>query len=133
MTESLNPTEFLTTEESAQVDQALLSSRERFSARVAIYCLRSLKQLAQTSGTPIEALSDRQIISWVEQDPSLNQPAQGLESDDSFKVFFARLVLSSLKPLHQISQEEDIRLEDLTIPQVIQWFEKEAKRKIEQR
>lgn len=123
------PAEFLTPEESAEVDKALLSSRERFSARVAIYSLRSLKQISQENDLPIHALSKAQILEWVEQDDSAQAD---LETTQSFKQFFSQLVLSSLKPLGQIAQENETQIEQLTPAQVITWFEKTAKARIEQ-
>jgi hypothetical protein len=121
-------TEFLTPEECAEVDKALLTSREKFSARVAIYALRSLKQIAQANNVPIETLQPEQVEDWVYQDKSLQQ---GIDSE--FKKFFSQLVLSSMKPLRQVSQEAGVAIEQITVPQVVSWFEKEAKLRIEQR
>ncbi|MBE9181032.1 hypothetical protein IQ268_20950 [Oculatella sp. LEGE 06141] len=131
MSESQDPNQFLTPEESAEVDKALLTARERFSTRVAIYCLRSLKQISQAQSVPIATITDQQIADWIEQDESIQQPAQGLEASDSFKGFFTRLVLSALKPLKQIAAEADAEIETLTPSQVIAWFEKDAKARIE--
>lgn len=123
------PDQFLTPEECAEVDQTLMPARDRFTARVAIYSLRSLKQIAQQSGIAIADLDESQILDWVAQDPTLS-PEQGF--DNSFKSFFARLVISSLRPLRQIAAEANVPIESLTLPQVVQWFEKEAKLRIEQ-
>lgn len=117
--------EFLTAEECAQVDQALLTSHDKFTTRVAIYALRSLKQIAIQHGTPIAELQPQQIITWIAQDPSL----QG-RIDQNFQQFFSRLVISSLNPLNQISKETNTRLEELSIEQVIAWFEKESKKRL---
>ncbi|NJO43088.1 MAG: hypothetical protein HC769_20735 [Cyanobacteria bacterium CRU_2_1] len=122
------PNEFLTPDECAEVDKALLTSRDKFTARVAIYALRSLKQIAQQFGVAIDRLNLQQITHWVEQDPTL-QPENGF--DDSFRGFFARLVVSSLKPLKQIASETGIPIEDLTVQQVVNWFEKEARNRVE--
>jgi hypothetical protein len=121
------PTEFLTPEECAEVDKALLTSREKFSARVSIYALRSLKQIAQLNNVPIETLQPDQIEDWVYQDESLQQ---GI--DNEFKKFFSQLVISSMKPLRQVSQEAGVAIEQLTVPQVVTWFEKEAKLRLAQ-
>jgi hypothetical protein len=121
--------QFLTPEECAEVDSTLMPARDRFSARVAIYALRSLKQIAEQTGVPIGELTDRQIIHWVEQDPVL-RPEHGF--DTSFKGFFAKLVLASLKPLRQISQENGSAIETLTLSQVVNWFEQQAKLRIQQ-
>jgi hypothetical protein len=121
--------QFLTSEECAEVDTAMMTSRDRFSARVAIYSLRSLKQVAQQYEQPIAQLKPQQIANWVEQDPSL-RPENGF--DASFKNFFAKLVISSLNPLTQIASEAGIAIEQLTVPQVVTWFEQMAKQRIEQ-
>lgn len=121
-------TEFLTPDECAEVDKALLTSREKFSARVSIYALRSLKQIAQTNQVPIETLQQEQIEDWIYQDESLQQ---GI--DNEFKKFFSQLVISSVKPLKQAAQEAGVTIEHLTVPQVVTWFEKEAKLRLEQK
>lgn len=129
MTDSQAPEQFLTPEESAEVDRAMLTARDRFSARVAIYSLRALRQVGQQQEMAIALLQPDTIADWVEQDPTL-QPEQGFDSN--FKRFFSRLVLSSLKPLKQIALENNLTIETLTPAQVITWFEKEAKLRIEQ-
>lgn len=120
-------TEFLTPEECAEVDKALLTSREKFSARVAIYALRSLKQIAQASGVTIESLKTYQIVEWINQDESLQK---GI--DQEFRKFFAQLVNSSRTPLQQAAAEAGVKVEALTIPQVVAWFEKESKQRLAQ-
>lgn len=119
-------TEFLTPEECAEVDKALLTSREKFSARVTIYALRSLKQIAEQANTSIAALESTQIEEWVYQDASLQKTG-----DSEFRQFFSQLVISSLKPLRRIARESGIEIEILAIAQVVAWFEKEAKKKLE--
>lgn len=120
-------TEFLTPEECAEVDKALLTSREKFSARVAIYALRSLKQIARSSGVAIEALQTYQIVEWIHQDDSLQK---GI--DQEFRKFFAQLVNSSRLPLQQAAADAGVAIEQLTIPQVVAWFEKESKQRLAQ-
>jgi antitoxin component of RelBE/YafQ-DinJ toxin-antitoxin module len=115
-------TEFLTQDECAAVDQALLTAREKFSARVAIYALRSLKQIALQENIPIDSLQTYQIVEWINQDASLQQG-----TDDEFKRFFAQLVNSSRTPLNHVAQEAQIPVEDLTVSQVIAWFERKSK------
>lgn len=121
-------TEFLTPEECAEVDKALLTSHDKFATRVAIYALRSLKQIAELHETPIANLSSGQIEDWVYQDESL----QG-GGDRDFKQFFSRLVISSLSPLKLAAQDAGTTVENLTIAQVITWFEREAKQRLEQK
>jgi hypothetical protein len=121
------PPEFLTTEECLEVDKALLTAHDKFSARVAIYALRSLKTIATQSGQAIADLHPDQITAWIEQDPSLQQTA-----DANFRIFWSRLVLSSLNPLQQIVSQVGGAIEDLTVAQVVAWFEQLAKRKLDQ-
>jgi hypothetical protein len=118
--------DFLTAEECAEVDKALLTSHDKFTARVTIYALRSLKQIALQSSTPIVNLQSAQIEDWVYQDESLQQ-----SGDREFRCFFSQLVISSLKPLKRIAREAGVNIESLTIAQVVAWFEKEAKKKLE--
>lgn len=120
--------DFLTPEESAEVDRALMTARDRFSTRVALYSLRSLKQIAHEAGVAIADLSPSQIEDWIYQDPSL-QPENGF--DNGFKGFFTQLVMSSLKPLRQIADAARQPIEELTLTQVVDWFETEAKKRVE--
>ncbi|MBD1868766.1 hypothetical protein H6F88_13450 [Oculatella sp. FACHB-28] len=129
MNDSPEPMQFLTPEESAEVDQALLTSRDKFLTRVAIYSLRSLKQLSQQTGLAVENITAQQIADWVENDESLRREAA---ANESFGQFFTQLVLSSLKPLRQVAESEGKAIAELTPSQVIAWFEQEAKAKVGQ-
>jgi hypothetical protein len=120
-----SPTEFLTPEESAEVDKALLTSKDKFVTRVALYSLRSLKKISSESGLAIAELNPSQIEDWIYQDESL----QGT-IDSDFKRFFTQLVISSHKPLRSAAQAVGSEVEDLTVPQVVAWFEKEAKSRL---
>ncbi|MGL4378201.1 MAG: hypothetical protein ACRCT1_17300 [Microcoleaceae cyanobacterium] len=122
-------TEFLTIEESTQVDAALLSSKEKFATRLAIYALRVLKEIANDMGLSVEWVTFEQVRLWIKKDALLQKQ---IEVDVSFETFFTNLVFSSLRPLKQVSQESGIPLEELTVKEVIKWFEKEAKIRIEQ-
>lgn len=118
-------TEFLTAEECAEVDKALLTSHDKFTTRVSLYALRTLKQIAQKEGVAISKLQPEQIEDWIYQDSSLQE---GL--DQNFRQFFSRLVISSITPLQQAAYEADTDIEQLTVPRVIAWFEKEAKKRL---
>jgi hypothetical protein len=135
--QSQESSHFLTPEEAAKVDAALLSSRDKFTARVAIYSLRVLKQISAETHTAIAQISPKEIAQWVAHDESVKASSiPGAEADlgegmdDQFQVFFSKLVASSLRPLHQISEETEISLENLSITQVIQWFEQKAKERV---
>ncbi len=112
--------EFLTREESAIVDRALLSARDKFSTRLAIYALRSLKQISGQTGLAVEDISKEQVANWIENDQGIQGNLQG---DASFKDFFTNLVTSSLKPLQQVALDQAVAIADLTVSQVVAWFE----------
>lgn len=120
-----SPAEFLTPAECAEVDKALLTARDKFTARVAIYALRSLKQIAQQENTTIEALDPLQIETWVYNDSSL----QG-DRDREFRQFFSKLVIAATKPLEQAARSLQTDIATLTVPQVIAWFEAQAKQNL---
>lgn len=74
MTEaSQAPTQFLTPEESADVDAALLSSPEKFLTRLTISSLRLLKIVAEDLDVPVEELTHKQVIAWFEKDGKLRR------------------------------------------------------------
>ena len=121
--------QFLTAEECAEVDIALLSAKEKFSTRLAIYALRVLKQIAEETGLTVEAVTNQQVANWIEKDESIKQE---IEVDASFESFFTNLVISSLRPLKQISLETGESMDNLTVKQVVAWFEKDGKIRREQ-
>ena len=120
--------EFLTFEEVAEIDKALLTSQDKFLARVSLYSLRVLKQIAAAEAISIDQITDQQIAEWIAQDANLQQ---AIGNDPAFQQFFTRIVLSSLSRLNQIAQETNGTIETLTIPEVIAWFEQEAKQRLQ--
>ncbi|MEB3225219.1 MAG: hypothetical protein VKJ86_05380 [Synechococcus sp.] len=75
----MNQPQFLTSDESLDVDAALLSSPEKFLTRLTISSQRLLKIIAQDEGCSIESLSHQQIIQWFEKDAKVRQE-QGPEA-----------------------------------------------------
>jgi hypothetical protein len=71
--------QFLTLEESAKVDAALLSSSEKFLTRLTISSLKLLKHIAQEYGVPIEDLKAQEVIAWFEKDGKIRRE-QGIEA-----------------------------------------------------
>ena len=63
-----SPIQFLTGEESADVEKALLSSSEKFLTRLTISSLRLLKIIAKDIGVPVEELTHKQVVEWFEKD-----------------------------------------------------------------
>lgn len=74
-----NSVQFLTAEESAEVDAALLSSSEKFLTRLTISSARVLQQIAKDQTVRIEELTAKQIIDWFEKDSKLRRE-QGIEA-----------------------------------------------------
>ncbi|MEA5550155.1 hypothetical protein VB713_04025 [Anabaena cylindrica UHCC 0172] len=71
-------TQFLTLEESANVDAALLSSPEKFLTRLTISSLRILQHIAKESEVAIEDLTTSQVIAWFEKDAKIRRE-EGIE------------------------------------------------------
>lgn len=71
--------QFLTPEESADADAALLSNPEKFLARLTISSQRLLKIIAEAEGVAIEDLTHKQIIAWFEKDSKIRRE-QGIEA-----------------------------------------------------
>lgn len=73
-----NP-QFLTPEESADVDAALLSSTEKFLTRLTLSSQKLLKIIAEDVGVPIDDLTTKQIIAWFEKDGKIRRE-QGIDA-----------------------------------------------------
>ncbi|KOP25681.1 hypothetical protein AMR41_15385 [Hapalosiphon sp. MRB220] len=71
--------QFLTLEESAKVDAALLSSSEKFLSRLTISSLKLLKYIAQEYNIAVEDLTTEQVIDWFEKDSKVRRE-QGVEA-----------------------------------------------------
>ena len=71
--------QFLTPEESADIDKALLSSPEKFLTRLTISSLRLLKVISQDIGVCLEDLTYEQVIEWFEKDAKTKRE-QGIEA-----------------------------------------------------
>ncbi|MBW4536083.1 MAG: hypothetical protein KME09_19280 [Pleurocapsa minor HA4230-MV1] len=65
---SIAPDQYLSPEESADIDAALLSSSEKFLTRLTISSQRLLQAIAQDYQIGIAELTHTQIIQWFEND-----------------------------------------------------------------
>ena len=68
-----SPIQFLTPEESAKVESALLSSSEKFLARLTISSFRLLKTIADDLDISVDNLTPAQIIEWLEKDSKIRK------------------------------------------------------------
>ena len=116
--------DLLSIEECAAIDQTLLSTRDRFSIRVTVYSWRYLQRVSVGLGVAIGDLQPQQIQDWILQDPQVSAEAVG---DAMFSEWLGHLLLSSLKPLRAIAQQEGSEIERLTLEQIIGWFEDQVK------
>jgi hypothetical protein len=116
--------QFLSADECAQIDQTLLPTRDRFSIRITVYSWRYLQRVSEGVGIAIADLTPAQISDWICQDAALQTSAA---TDESFVELLDRLVISSLGPLQKIAQQENTIIEQLTLPQIINWFEAQVK------
>lgn len=73
------PDQYLSAEESADVDAALLSSAEKFLTRLTISSQRLLQKIAQDYEIAVGELTHQQIIQWFEND-SKTKREQGNEA-----------------------------------------------------
>jgi hypothetical protein len=73
MEQQQSPIQFLTSEESADVDAALLSSSEKFLTRLTISSLRLLQIIAKDKNIALEELTHRQVIEWFEKDGKIRR------------------------------------------------------------
>lgn len=60
--------QFLTPEESLEVEKALLTSSEKFLTRLTISSLRLLQVIAEDLSISVNELTSYQIIAWMEKD-----------------------------------------------------------------
>ncbi len=68
-----SPIQFLSPEESADIDAALLDACEKFLTRRTISSWRLLQIIAQDTKIPLEELNHKQIIAWFEQDGKIRR------------------------------------------------------------
>ena len=68
-----NPERYLSPEESADVEAALLTSSEKFLTRLTISSQRLLQVIAQDYQVKVEELTHHQIIQWFENDSKVKR------------------------------------------------------------
>ncbi|MFK8186078.1 MAG: hypothetical protein AB8B99_22100 [Phormidesmis sp.] len=71
--------QFLTPEESAAVDAALLTTPEKFLTRLTLSTGKLLVYIAKDVGVTVESLTNEQIIAWFEADSKRKQ-TEGVEA-----------------------------------------------------
>ena len=65
--------QFLTPEDSAEVDKALLTTPEKFLTRLTLSTANLLVYIAKDLDTSVEQLTTAQIIAWFEADSKRKQ------------------------------------------------------------
>jgi hypothetical protein len=69
----MNNEKYLSQTEALDVEMALLSTHEKFLARITISSLRLLQQIAQEEQVKVEDLTPKQITQWFERDAKLKR------------------------------------------------------------
>jgi hypothetical protein len=64
---------YLSQAEALAIEMALLSTHEKFLARITISSLRLLQQIAAEEQTKVEDLTPKQITQWFERDAALKR------------------------------------------------------------
>ncbi|MGD1904325.1 MAG: hypothetical protein ACFB9N_19030 [Geitlerinemataceae cyanobacterium] len=122
--QSLESASFLSPEDAARVDAALLTNRDKFLARLAIYAQRSLHQISRELEMQIEDIGTPQVADWIARDPSVRET---VDVDASFASFFTNLVLAARSKLEAASRANNTTLDALSVEQTIAWFESQSK------
>lgn len=120
------PEQLLSLEECQQIDQTLLPAQDKFAVRIAIYALRYLQPVAEHHGIGVGDLQIEQIAAWVDQDQRLPSP----EVDQEFVHWYQQILFSALRPLRQIAQDLDMAIAELTVPQIVSWFEQDVQARL---
>ncbi|MFN4066516.1 MAG: hypothetical protein ACK4K5_04775 [Thermosynechococcus sp.] len=122
----MNPEELLTVSECQEIDQLLLPAADRFAIRVAVYAQRYLQ--AKVQSTPLEALSEAQVYELVVADPRLQaeEAHQG-----GFMTWYSQILISALKQLRQIAENEGVSIAELTLPQISRWFAQRCQERLQ--
>jgi hypothetical protein len=68
---------YLTQAEALDVETALLSTHEKFLARITISSLRLLQQIAQEEQVKVDDLTPQQITRWFERDAAIKRVSEG--------------------------------------------------------
>lgn len=127
---SMNPESLLTPAEAQQVDLALMTSRDKFATRLAIYAWRILQDMVDLSGeASLESLDRQKIQNWLATSPTARSllTDHGLEWDEQFLEFWTNLIDSAKRSLQTVSDALGIPVLELTVPQIIEGFERQAK------
>jgi hypothetical protein len=112
--------DLLSPQDCAQIEQTLLPTRDRFSIRMTVYSWRYLQRIGHDLGMDIATLQPQHIQDWLRQDNQWQAPA---ELDASFLEWFGALLSAALKPLQKIAQQNTVAIEQLTLAQIIGWFQ----------
>ena len=157
MTIPQDPIQFLTLAEAHAIDGAMLSTMEKFMTRITISSMRIITKIAEDLHIHAEDLTAIQIVRWIEMDSQIRQeqgedaaflkwtsPHPDLDFEDmrqdevtpaklsSHEKFLTRMVISAMLALVAITKDYGTHIEDLTVAQIIDWVERDAKVKREQ-
>jgi hypothetical protein len=155
MTIPQDPIQFLTLAEAHAINGAMLSTMDKFMTRITVSSMRIINQISQELQVHSEEISPSQILNWIEHDSQIRKtegedaaflkwtsPHPDLDFEDtrqdvvteanlsSHEKFLTRMVISALSALMAIAKDYGVHIDDLSVAQIIDWMEREAKSKM---
>jgi hypothetical protein len=155
MTIPQDPIQFLTLAEAHAINGAMLSTMDKFMTRITVSSMRIINQISQELQVHSEEISPSQIVNWIEHDSQIRKtegedaaflkwtsPHPDLDFEDtrqdvvteanlsSHEKFLTRMVISALSALMAIAKDYGVHIDDLSVAQIIDWMEREAKSKM---
>jgi hypothetical protein len=155
MTIPQDPIQFLTLDEAHAINGAMLSTMDKFMTRITVSSMRIINKISEELKVHSEEISPSQIVNWIEHDSQIRKtegedaaflkwtsPHPDLDFEDtrqdvvteanlsSHEKFLTRMVISALSALMAIAKDYGVLIDDLSVAQIIDWMEREAKSKM---
>lgn len=155
MTIPQDPIQFLTLDEVHAINGAMLSTMDKFMTRITVSSMRIINKISEELKVHSEEISPSQIVNWIEHDSQIRKtegedaaflkwtsPHPDLDFEDtrqdvvteanlsSHEKFLTRMVISALSALMAIAKDYSVHIDDLSVAQIIDWMEREAKSKM---
>jgi hypothetical protein len=155
MTIPQDPIQFLTLDEAHAINGAMLSTMDKFMTRITVSSMRIINKISEELKVHSEEISPSQIVNWIESDSQIRKtegedaaflkwtsPHPDLDFEDtrqdvvteanlsSHEKFLTRMVISALSALMAIAKDYGVLIDDLSVAQIIDWMEREAKSKM---
>ena len=155
MTIPQDPIQFLTLDEAHAINGAMLSTMDKFMTRITVSSMRIINKISEEIKVHGEEIAPSQIVNWIESDSQIRKiqgedaaflkwtsPHPDLDFEDtrqdvvtganlsSHEKFLTRMVISALSALMAIAKDYGVHIVDLSVAQIIDWMERDAKSKM---